>query len=210
LSSAVVERVVLTGRVVRLEPLSFEHIPGLIAAASESRTHYGLNWVPEGEREVTLYVNHALEQEGAGDHLPFVHVRLADGAVVGTTRFAELQPWQWPPGSPMQRTDRPDTTEIGYTWLAASAQRTGINTDAKFLMLSHAFEVWDVHAVFLKTDARNERSRNAIARLGAKFEGVRRAERVAADGTVRDSAYFSIIAAEWPEVRAHLTELLAR
>jgi len=190
--------------------MSFEHIPALVAAASESRTTYGYNWVPDGEREVTLYVNHALEQEAKGAQLPFVHVQLPAGVVVGTTRFSEMQPWEWPPGSPMQRTDRPDTVEIGYTWLAASAQRTAINTEAKLLMLTHAFDVWDVHAVFLKTDARNERSRNAIARLGATFEGVRRAERVAADGTVRDSAYFSIVAAEWPDVRAHLERLLDR
>jgi RimJ/RimL family protein N-acetyltransferase len=205
-----VERVVLAGRVVRLEPLSFEHVPGLVAAAAERREHYTWSWVPSGEEQVVRYVSGALAEEEAGHHLPFVHVRLDTAAVAGTTRFADIEPWQWPPGSAMQRVDRPDTVEIGYTWLAASAQRTGINTEAKLLMLTHAFDVWGVHAVFLKTDARNVRSRNAILRIGAQFEGVRRAHSPAVDGTPRDSAYFSIVAAEWPAVRAQLEQLCAR
>ena len=98
--------------------------------------------------------------------------------------------------------------EIGHTWLAASAQRTGINTEAKFLMLRHAFEVWEVHVVRLRSDQRNARSRSAIERLGARFEGVRRADRPGADGTVRDSAFYSISVAEWPAVRDHLGALL--
>jgi RimJ/RimL family protein N-acetyltransferase len=128
--------------------------------------------------------------------------------VLGSTRFAELTPWTWPSGSTHQRHDRPDVTEIGHTWLAASAQRTGVNSEAKSLMLHHAFDVWAVHLVRLRTDRRNVRSRTAIERLGARFEGVRRADRPGIDGTVRDSAFYSITMAEWPEVRQRLATLL--
>jgi RimJ/RimL family protein N-acetyltransferase len=149
-----------------------------------------------------------LAARAAGDQLPFATVRRVDGRVVGTTRFSDMLPWSWPTGSPFQRQDRPDVAEIGHTWLAASAQRTGINTEAKFLMLRHAFEVWEVHVVRLRSDQRNARSRSAIERLGARFEGVRRADRPGADGTVRDSAFYSISVAEWPAVRDHLGALL--
>jgi len=98
--------------------------------------------------------------------------------------------------------------EIGYTWLAASAQRTGLNLGAKRLMLAHAFDTWSVHRVSLDTDVRNHQSRQAIEALGARFEGVIRAERIGADATVRDSARFSIVASEWPDVRAHLDRRL--
>ena len=157
---------------------------------------------------MAAYVEDALTARAAGDELPFATVRRADGRVVGTTRFSDTAPWSWPDGSPFQRHHRPDVTEIGHTWLAASAQRTGVNTEAKALMLRHAFEVWEVHLVRLRTDQRNARSRAAIERLGARFEGVRRADRPGADGTVRDSAFYSISRAEWPAVRAHLDGLL--
>jgi hypothetical protein len=100
------------------------------------------------------------------------------------------------------------TCEIGATWLAASAQRTSINTEAKLLMLGHAFDVWQVHRVVFKTDARNSRSRAAIERIGGQFEGIRRAHKLASDGTIRDSAYFSILRSDWPEVNDHLTAVL--
>jgi len=198
----------LTGRYTRLEPLSPAHTAGLIAAASESRDAYRFNVVPDGEAEAHAYVAEALSARAEGRQLPFATVRLADGRVVGTTRFDDLAPWVWPPGHPMQRHDRPDVTEIGHTWLAASAQRTGINTEAKSLMLHHAFDVWDVHVVRLRTDRRNARSRAAIERIGARFEGVRRADRPAIDGSVRDSAFYSISRAEWPDVRQRLMTLL--
>ena len=196
--------VVLTGGYVRLEPLAVDHVAALAAAAAESRTTYGFSWVPEGEGPMADYVDEALAARAAGDQLPFVTVRRADGRVVGTTRFSDVAPWSWPTGSPFQRCDRPDVAEIGHTWLAASAQRTGINTEAKFLMLRHAFEVWEVHVVRLRSDQRNARSRAAIERLGARFEGVRRADRPGADGTVRDSAFYSISRDEWPAVRDQL------
>ncbi len=108
----------------------------------------------------------------------------------------------------MQRVDRPDAVEIGSTWLAASAQRTRCNTECKYLLLAHAFDTWAVHRVFLKTDERNERSRRAIERLGAIFEGIRRSDMPAQDGTVRNSACYSIVRAEWPGVKSRLERFL--
>jgi len=203
-----VDDVVLDGQYVRLEPLAAEHVPALVTAAAESRATYGFSWVPDGEGPMVAYVEEALAARAAGDELPFATVRRADGRVVGTTRFSDTAPWSWPAGSPFQRHDRPDVAEIGHTWLAASAQRTGVNTEAKALMLRHAFEVWEVHVVRLRSDCRNARSRAAIERLGARFEGVRRADRPGADGTVRDSAFYSISRAEWPAVRERLDALL--
>ena len=110
----------------------------------------------------------------------------------------------------MQRTDRPDAVEVGSTWLAASAQRTRCNTEAKYLLLAHAFEGWEVHRVSLRTDERNERSRRAIERLGAQFEGIRRVDMPGQDGTVRNSACYSIVRAEWPAVRDRLQGFLAQ
>jgi N-acetyltransferase len=120
----------------------------------------------------------------------------------------DLQSWNSPSDSAQQRGTHPHVLEIGYTWLAASAQRTRCNTEAKFLLLRHAFETWRVHRAFLRTDERNERSRRAIERLGAKLEGIRRADMLGSDNTVRNSAYYSIVIAEWPDVKARLTRLL--
>jgi RimJ/RimL family protein N-acetyltransferase len=129
----------------------------------------------------------------------------ATGRVVGATRFFNIEFWPWPPDNVNQRgVDRPDVVEIGWTWLAAAAQRTPVNTEAKLLMLAHAFDHWRVHRVSLMTDARNQRSRNAILRLGARFDGVLRAARPASDGTIRDTAAFSILEEEWRAVRANL------
>src|SRR5262245_10167059 len=130
--------------------------------------------------------------------------------VVGSTSYLDIQQWRWPAGSPLQRTDYPDSVEIGATWLSASAQRTRCNTEAKYLMQVHAFEVWRVHRVALKTDERNMRSRQAIERLGARFEGIRRADMPAQDGTVRSSAYYSIVPAEWPAIREKLEAALQK
>jgi RimJ/RimL family protein N-acetyltransferase len=129
--------------------------------------------------------------------------------VVGSTRFLDIQRWRWPVGLTDPRAgdaQAVDALEIGFTWLSARARRTAINTEAKLLMLTHAFEVLRARRVQLKTDARNEVSRNAIQRLGARFEGVLRQSLPAADGGVRDTAYFSILAAEWPVVKAALSE----
>jgi RimJ/RimL family protein N-acetyltransferase len=198
----------LHGTEVSLVPLGVEHAEALALAAAESRDSYGFSPVPQGIDEVQQYIASALRARDKG--LRFAFATVWRGRVVGSTSYADYEPWKWPEGSALQRTDRPDVLEIGYTWLAASAQRTRCNTEAKRLMLEQAFEIWQVHRVCLRTDVRNERSRNAIARLGAQFEGVRRADKPSSDGLVRDSAFFSIVLAEWPAVRARLAEQLAR
>lgn len=193
--------VVLKGRSVLLEPLALEHVPGLVAAASEDRATYQWTTVPAGHAAMAAYVSDALALAERCAALPFVTRRADTGRVVGTTRFANFEYHAWPSSSPHSR-DRgePDAVEIGWTWLAASAQRTPVNTEAKWLMLRHAFEAWDVRCVRLKTDSRNERSRTAILRIGAKFDGILRAHSPGADETMRDSAYFSVVKNEWPEV----------
>ena len=151
------------------------------------------------------YVAQALDLAARRQAVPFVTRLASDGRVVGTTRFATFEFHPWPQSSPHARAaGEPDVVEIGWTWLAASAQRTPVNTEAKLLMLRHAFETWRVRCVRLKTDRRNERSRAAIERIGGKFDGVIRAHSPGADGTMRDSAYFSILDSEWPEVEARL------
>ena len=156
--------------------------------------------VPDGPDAMTAYVTTALDEQQAGHTVAFATI--VGEVAVGSTRFMDIDYWD---GSPV-----PSVVEIGSTWLSASAQRTGANTEAKLLMLTHAFETWQVHRVTFKTDARNVRSRRAIERIGATFEGIRRAHVVAFDGTIRDSAYFSIIASEWPEVKRHLSTLRDR
>jgi RimJ/RimL family protein N-acetyltransferase len=153
-------------------------------------------------------VETALAWREAGTAVPFATIRLSDSAVIGSTRFFDIERWPWPAGNRFNGRSTPDVCEIGYTWLAASAIRTAANTEAKLLMLTHAFEQWQVHRVCLHTDARNQRSRAAIARIGGQFEGILRAHRMAADFIPRDSARFSIIAAEWPEVKQKLHQLL--
>ena len=197
----------LKGIEVTLRALRASDAEGLARAGAEARTTYGYTPVPDGPEASADAVAAALKQQADGARMPFVI--LWRDRIVGTTSYCELAPWEWPPGHPLQRRDRPDTVEIGYTWLAASAQRTRVNTEAKYLLLAHAFDSWDVHAVYLKTDMRNQRSRSAIERLGAKFEGIRRAHRPGADGTVRSSAYFSILREEWPHVRQVLELRLA-
>jgi RimJ/RimL family protein N-acetyltransferase len=202
-----VETPVLAGREVTLRPLSIDDVAALEAAASESRAHYGFSIVPDGRGPMRTYVERFIEQRDQGNRLPFATVWR--GRVVGSTSFIEPRIWQWPVGSELQRSDRPDTVEIGSTWLAASAQRTRCNTEAKLLMLGHAFETWRVHSVSFKTDERNQRSRRAIERLGARLDGIRRADMPGADGTVRTSAYYSITAPEWPAIKCGLEDRLA-
>ena len=199
----------LEGEHVRLDPLSLEHTAPLLAAASGSRESYGYTLVPGNEHEVARYIEEALAARDAGRALPFATVDRASGRVVGSTRFGNIEFWAWAPGSPHQRGEEvPDVVEIGWTWLASEAQRTAVNTEAKLLMLRHAFERWRVHRVSLMTDARNARSRAAILRLGARFDGVLRAQRPAADGDIRDTAAYSVLDREWPDVRARLESRL--
>lgn len=207
------EALTLEGRYVRLEPLSETHVESLVVAASEDRSTYQWSTAPDGPAETAAYVSEALDKVARGTQVAFATVRKSVGGldvVVGSTRFYEVAVWKWGPGSPHQRQDVPDAVDIGYTWLAASAQRSPVNTEAKLLMMGHAFEVWGVHRVGLQTDARNTRSRAAIERIGGRLDGILRADRPGTDDTVRDSARFSILASEWPEVKERLTARLGR
>ena len=196
------EPIVLEGRHARLEPLTLSHAEALAAAASGPRDTYGFTWVPDGELSARKYIQAILDGHADGTALPFATIDLARGEVVGATRFLNIQYWDWPERNDNQRGEElPDAAEIGGTWLSAAAQRTPINTEAKLLMLTHAFETWRVHRVSLATDARNSRSREAIARIGAAFDGVIRGDRAGSDGSVRDTAFFSILEAEWPGVK---------
>jgi len=194
--------VTLSGKHVRLEPLSTAHVGPLLEAASESRDTYGLTWVPADDRAMRSYVDSALAAQSAGEAIPFAVFDVEGIRALGCTRLFDFVSWSG--------RDCPDAAEIGHTWYAASAQRTATNTETKLLLLSYTFEDWKVSRITLKTDARNERSRNAILRLGAQFDGILRAQQLATDGTIRDTAYYSIIAAEWPAVRENLRQRLDR
>ena len=198
----------LAGQHIRLEPLDTHHIEPLAAASSGDPELYRWSFVPRGVDETTQYVNTAISWRDAGTAVPFATVRQSDGVVIGSTRFFDIERFPWPDGHDRDGRLRPDVCEIGYTWLADSSIRTGANTEAKLLMLSHAFEVWQVLRICLHTDERNERSRAAIERIGGKFEGILRAHRLASDVTARNSARFSIVASEWPEVKQRLLALL--
>jgi RimJ/RimL family protein N-acetyltransferase len=200
----------LQGKSVRLEPLEHRHLDGLVAAAEGDPSLYRWSPVPRGKVEARAYVDTALGWRAAGTAVPFAIVRVGDGVVIGSTRFWNLERWAWPPGHPSQGCGVADACEIGYTWLARSAMRTAANTESKLLMLSHAFEEWQVLRVCFNTDARNARSRTALERIGGRFEGVLRAHRMAADYIPRDSVRYSIIASEWPGVRQRLAEFLLR
>jgi RimJ/RimL family protein N-acetyltransferase len=201
-------QIVLQGNHVRLEPLDASHLDGMIAAAAGPRDTFTYTLVPRPDAEdVDRYLHVAVEQHARGEGLAFAVVRLATGAVVGSTRFMNAEYWDWD-GTGATDANESDAVEIGSTWLAASAQRTGVNTEMKLLMLAHAFDVLGVRRVTLKTDARNRRSRDNIERVGATFEGVLRAHMPAMDGGIRDSAWYSILDSEWPAVRGRLTARL--
>lgn len=197
----------LAGRLVRLEPLALAHLEGLLAAANAAAEEaFPFTWVPRTRDDLARWIDEALSLAAAGRAIPFATCAAADGRVLGSTRFGNLERWEWlvPPGDP-----RPlDGVEIGWTWLARPAQRSGANTEAKLLMLRHAFTALRARRVTLKTDARNARSRAAIERLGARLDGVLRAHLPASDGGPRDSAVYSVLEAEWPAVEARLTGLL--
>jgi N-acetyltransferase len=197
----------LAGRHVRLEPLRIEHVDDLVLAASVDRSTYGFTKVPLDEEEMRAYVAGLIADRDAGRVVAFAQRRLATGDLVGCTRYMEMVWWRG--------RDVPDEVEVGGTWLSAGAQRTAVNTEAKRLLLAHAFEVWGVARVALCTDARNERSRAAIARLGATLEGVLRNHRPVmiggATGTPepRDTAVYSIVDREWPAIRDALDARLS-
>lgn len=195
--------VTLTGNRARLDPLTADHARALVDAATEPGAAYRYTAVPADEDAAVAYVAAVLAEQARGEAVPYAITDLSRGRIVGSTRYLDLNCWT--PKSPI-----PSVVEIGGTWLAPSVQRTGVNTEIKLLMLGHAFDLWGVHRVTLKTDARNNQSRRAIERLGATYEGTRRAHRPAADGTIRDTAYYSILNAEWPDVKEHLQRLLPR
>jgi len=196
--------VTLTGRHVVLTPLSLDDVEGLLLAANEDRSTYAFTRVPRTRVEMTEAITALLGERDRLEGVPFVTRRRASGEVVGMTRFLTLRWW-------FERA-YPDAAEIGGTFLAGSAQRTPINTEAKLLMLTHSFDVWGVQRLDLKTDERNVRSRRAIERLGASFDGVLRnwqpsmAENEG--GRVRSSAMYSIVPDQWPAIRDQLRQRL--
>ena len=205
---------ILSGSHIRLEPLGPGHIQGLAAASAIDPSLYQWSPVPQGKDRSTKYVETALAWQAACTALPFAIVRLAHNhqpdVVIGSTRFWNLERWDWPHEHSRHLRREPDACEIGYTWLSAPAIRSSANTEAKLLMLTYAFETWQLLRVCFHTDARNQRSRAALERIGAKFEGVLRSHRMAADFIPRDSFRFSILQTEWPEVKEKLEKLLKR
>ncbi|TFV67486.1 UNVERIFIED_ORG: N-acetyltransferase [Bacillus sp. AZ43] len=192
---AFLEPVTLTGSLVTLEPLTTGHHDELVTAASDGRLwELWYTSVPAPEA-MAADVADRLARRDAGEMLPFVVRRRFDGVVVGATTYCNVD----------ARTPR---VEIGYTWTARSAQRTGVNADSKLLLLAHAFEVLGCVAVEFRTHWHNQQSRGAIARLGAKQDGVLRSHRRMPDGSLRDTVVFSILQAEWPAVRAGLEHRL--
>ncbi len=188
--------ITLEGQHVRLEPLTMAHEGALIAAASDGELwNSTVTVVPSSPEKMADYIRAALDGQAQGTELPFVIVRKSSGEVVGTTRFYEIV-----------QADR--RAAIGYTWLAKSAQRSAINTESKLLLLTHAFEHWRCVRVELITDVLNEQSRTAILRLAAKQEGILRSHMIMPNGRIRDSVFFSIIAEEWPDVKARLESKL--
>lgn len=192
-----IEPVVLEGEFVRLEPMRFDHLPALTEVGlEESLWKWTTDQIKEAA-DLEKYVRDALAAQAAGDALPFVTIERASSTIVGSTRFANLD-----------AANRKG--EIGWTWINPGWQRTVVNTEAKLLMLTHAFETWKCIRVELKTDANNAKSRAAIARIGGVEEGTLRNHMITKSGRFRDSVYFSIIESEWPDVKARLGEMIQR
>lgn len=192
-----IHSVVLEGELVRLEPLSMTHYDGFCAIGlDESLWTVGLT-VLKTKDDVRRYIESALEQQRRGICLPFATIDKRTGAVAGSTRFGAID-------------KEHRRVEIGWTWLGKHWQRTGLNSDAKFIMLVHAFETWKCIRVEFKTDLLNGRSRDAILRIGAKQEGILRKHAVTSTGRIRDTVYFSIIDDEWVQVKNHFTTHLLR
>jgi len=184
--------VTLTGEVVRLEPLNLDHAADLLVAASHDEIWAYLDEpTPRTRDMIERLIRDALEDQRRGVRLPFAVIDIKTGLAVGSTSFIDIRP-----------NDR--SVEIGWTWITPSHWGTGANTEAKFLMLSYAFERQDAGRVAIKTDLRNQRSQNAIEKLGATREGVWRNHRILSDGSYRHSVYYSVIDSEWPSVRGRL------
>ncbi len=195
----------LTGTHVQLEQLRIEFAEELTAAGNQDRSTYGWTAVPPTVEGMQRYITGLLNDQQSGAAVPFVQRRVTDHALVGCTRYLRLEWWG--------AKQLPDEVEIGGTWLAASAQRTPINTEAKYLLLNNAFDSWGVHRVSICTDVRNVQSRTAILRIGAKFEGILRSHRgsyaAGEENTIaRDSAMYSIVRTDWPTVKRGLEDRL--
>lgn len=187
--------VVLEGRHVRLEPLEKEHLAGLARVGLDEELW---RWIPVPVRtveELAGYIETALEEQNRGVSLPFALIEKATGRAIGSTRYGDID-----------RTHH--RVEIGWTWVAREWQRSAVNTEAKYLLLRHAFEMLGCIRVELKTDSLNEKSRAAILRIGAKEEGIFRNHMITSSGRLRHSVYFSIVDSEWPAVKARLESLL--
>lgn len=192
-----IQPITLEGQHIRLEPLSLDHLGALCQVGFDESIWRWMPYSALNEADMRRFIETALKQQAAGWALPFATVERASGRVVGSTRYMNI-----------------DTAnrrlEIGSTWIGPQWQRTVVNTEAKYLMLQHAFERLGCIRVEFKTDALNEKSRQALLRIGAKEEGLFRNHMLMPGGRVRDSVYFSIIDAEWPEVKASLDDKLAR
>jgi RimJ/RimL family protein N-acetyltransferase len=192
--------VTLAGRYATLTPLSLDDVAGLVSAASGDRSTFGWINIPDTTESMEARVHELLNELSTGTSLPFATRRTDGGEIVGMTRFLNLRWWF---GRPF-----PDAAEIGGTFLNAAAQRTPVNTEAKLLMMSHAFDVWEVQRLDFKTDERNERSRRAIERVGGQFEGVLRNWQPSMvdgeDGATRSTALYSVLPSEWPAAREGL------
>lgn len=183
--------VVLEGRYVRLEPMTIDHVEPLAEIGLDADLW---RWIPVPVRTATdmkAYIETALKERDSGSAIPFVQVERASGRVVGSTRYANIE-------------RQHHRLEIGWTWVAPPWQRTVINTEAKYLLLRHAFESLGCMRVELKTDSLNERSRAAILRIGAVQEGIFRNHMITSTGRIRHTVYFSIIDSEWPQVKVRL------
>ena len=187
--------VTLIGKIIRLEPLSLMHVPELFTASDPSIWKYMLYGDIESERDVENWVRDMLQRAESGSDLPFAVIYLATGKAIGATRYLEIRPQH-------------KGLEIGGTWYGLEYQRTGVNTECKYLLLKHAFETLGCVRVQFKSDSRNEKSIAAIKRIGAKPEGILRNHMILSDGTLRHSAYFSILDREWSEVKKRLEEKL--
>ena len=196
MSQAALTPVTLAGQYVRLEPLTIEHVAALAEVGLDPDLW---RWIPfpvADRADMAAYVQTALDSQAQGSALPFVTIEQASGQVIGSTRYGNIEPAH-------------RRLEIGWTWVATAFQRTAANTEAKLLLLAHAFDTLGAIRVELKTDALNQRSRAAIRRIGGVEEGTFRRHLITASGRVRDTVYFSILDHEWPAVRARLTAMLA-
>jgi len=193
----IVTPLTLEGSVVRLVPIRHDHAE-LFCEAAKNDLENIFRWIPYPMRTVADFqrlVEKAFQEQERGESVVFATIERSSEKVIGSTRFMNID-----------RVNR--RVEIGSTWIAPAWQRTAINTEAKYLMLRHAFEVWHCIRVELKTDALNQKSRNAILRIGAKEEGTLRRHLITWTGRIRDSVYFSILDSEWPEAKARLEAML--